>query len=210
MATWLVADLTAAAAADVQWTIVYFHHPPYSKGSHDSDSESQLIDMRENFNPILELFGVDLVLCGHSHSYERTSLIHGHYGSSETFDSTTHVVAGGDGNAVPYAKAAGMEHPGTVYVVAGSAGKVDSLSSTDGLNHRAMHTSLRVTGSVIVELQAPDGGTHEAMDVKFLGELEEIHDRFRIVKPLRASPVEQGGCDSCKRGARPIVSLTEQ
>lgn len=30
-------------------------------------------DMRENIVPILEAHGVDLVLTGHSHSYERSS-----------------------------------------------------------------------------------------------------------------------------------------
>ncbi len=40
--------------------------------------------MRANALPILEANGVDLVLNGHSHSYERSKLIGGHYGSSWT------------------------------------------------------------------------------------------------------------------------------
>lgn len=31
------------------WIVAFWHHPPYTKGSHDSDTESQLVDMRENF-----------------------------------------------------------------------------------------------------------------------------------------------------------------
>ena len=82
MCNWLREDL---AANTNQWLIAYFHHPPYSKGSHDSDLpwEFELVEMRENVNPILESYGVDLVLAGHSHSYERSFLLSGHYGFSE-------------------------------------------------------------------------------------------------------------------------------
>jgi len=81
MAVWLRADLAATAA---KWIIAYWHHPPYSKGSHDSDAEAELREMRENYLPILEAGGVDLVLGGHSHSYERSFLLNGHYGLSST------------------------------------------------------------------------------------------------------------------------------
>jgi len=77
IATWLKSDLAATAQ---EWIIVYFHHPPYTHGSHNSDSESDLISIRTNWVPILEAYGVDLVLSGHSHVYERTMLINGHYG----------------------------------------------------------------------------------------------------------------------------------
>ncbi len=75
MATWLQADL---AASPQQWVIAYWHHPPYSKGSHDSDESSgELKDMRQNIVPILDTYGADLVLSGHSHSYERSFCIKG-------------------------------------------------------------------------------------------------------------------------------------
>ena len=57
---------------------------------------SQLIDMRERALPILEDAGVDLVLSGHSHSYERTWLIDGHHEASDTF-GPVHLVDAGDG-----------------------------------------------------------------------------------------------------------------
>jgi len=70
MANWLRADLDANTN---QWLIAFWHHPPYSKGSHDSDDEIELIEMRQNIVPILEAHGVDLVVCGHSHNYERST-----------------------------------------------------------------------------------------------------------------------------------------
>jgi hypothetical protein len=67
MLTWLAADL---AASTKTWTIAFWHHPPYTKGSHDSDLDSdsggRMKDMRTNVLPVLEAGGVDLVLCGHS------------------------------------------------------------------------------------------------------------------------------------------------
>jgi len=56
MAQWLKADLEKTKA---KFLVAFFHHPPYTKGSHDSDTEGQLIEMREYIMPILESGGVD-------------------------------------------------------------------------------------------------------------------------------------------------------
>ncbi|MHC4499808.1 MAG: purple acid phosphatase family protein, partial [Planctomycetota bacterium] len=82
MYQWLEADL---ANTTKDWIIAYWHHPPYSKSHNDSDIDSELINMRENAVTILEAYGVDLVLCGHSHAYERSKFINGHYGTSDAF-----------------------------------------------------------------------------------------------------------------------------
>ena len=50
MADWLRSDLESATA---EWIIVFFHHPPYTKGSHDSDAEQDLVRIRQNLVPIL-------------------------------------------------------------------------------------------------------------------------------------------------------------
>ncbi|MCP3937207.1 MAG: metallophosphoesterase family protein, partial [Actinomycetia bacterium] len=93
MAIWLAQDLSQNTQ---DWTIAYWHHPPYSRGHHDSDSSLRQIEMRTNFVPILEDYGVDLVLSGHSHNYERSFLLDGHYGDSGTFDESMKL-DGGDG-----------------------------------------------------------------------------------------------------------------
>ena len=79
MYNWALNDIQNTTA---DWIVALWHHPPYTKGSHNSDTESNLIDMRQNFLPMLEDNGVDLVMSGHSHSYERSYLINGHYGNS--------------------------------------------------------------------------------------------------------------------------------
>jgi len=47
MLQWLAQDL-AANTNGLAWLIAFWHHPPYSKGTHDSDWEIELIEMRQN------------------------------------------------------------------------------------------------------------------------------------------------------------------
>lgn len=55
------------AADTAEWKIAFFHHPPYSSGgAHGSDSK-----LREIVEPIFLKHGVDVVLAGHEHFYER-------------------------------------------------------------------------------------------------------------------------------------------
>ena len=49
------------------WKIAFFHHPPYSSGGkHGSDTQ-----LREVVEPIFVKYGVNVVLAGHEHFYER-------------------------------------------------------------------------------------------------------------------------------------------
>lgn len=73
MLDWLRRDL-ARARERRPWLIAAFHHPPYSRGSHDSAEEVATGLVRERVVPILEEAGVHLVLAGHSHGYERSRL----------------------------------------------------------------------------------------------------------------------------------------
>lgn len=177
MAAWLQSDLLISEA---DWTIAMWHHPPYTKGSHDSDVESRHIYMRENILPILENEGVDLVLGGHSHSYERSWLIDSHYGFSDTFSSQLHLLNGSTGN--PHLDEAYLKpslgsspHDGTVYVVAGSSGKISNVEKTP---HPAMRNTLALKelGSLVIDVS----GHH--LDVKFLKSNGEIEDVFKITK----------------------------
>jgi len=177
MLTWLQADL---ATTTQDWVIAYWHHPPYSKGSHDSDSDGGLVDMRENALPVLEAGGVDLVLSGHSHSYERSFLIDGHYGSSGTLVPSM-VVDGGDGRETgdgAYQKPGPVAHEGAVYTVAGSSGK----TSGGSLNHPAMFISLNVLGSVVLNV---DGNR---LDTTFLESTGAVRDTFTMLKSPAGVP----------------------
>ncbi len=50
-----------------KWKICYFHHPLYNEGrSHGPD-----LDLRTQLTPLFKRYGVNLVLSGHEHVYER-------------------------------------------------------------------------------------------------------------------------------------------
>jgi len=66
---WLRKDLTRAR--DKTWKIVVQHHPYYTANANLND-EIRAETMRQYILPVLEKYGVDLVLCGHQHSYMRT------------------------------------------------------------------------------------------------------------------------------------------
>jgi len=189
MLAWLEADL---AANTKDWTIAMWHSPPYTKGSHDSDNLfdnfGNMTDMRANIVPILESYGVDLVLCGHSHNYERSFLMDGHYGFSESLTSSMVKDAGSGqpGDTGPYLKpdTGPGANQGTVYVVAGSSGWATFATG----RHPIMHTALLEMGSLVLDI---DGNR---LDAKFLRETGAIDDHFAIIKgappePLRIATV---------------------
>lgn len=185
MYNWCLNDVQNTMA---KWIVAVWHHPPYTKGSHDSDLESNLIQMRERFLPILEDNGVDLVLSGHSHSYERSYYLNGHYGSSGTFDSALHTVGdSGDGNGKPdgngaYRRAINGDGQGegSVYITTGSAGKI----SDGDLDHQAMFYSVSELGSCVLEINM------DTLSVKFLRETGAVDDYFTITKCKGLETVE--------------------
>lgn len=198
MHTWLAADL---ASTNQDWIVAYWHHPPYTKGSHDSDTEQKLIDMRENFLPLLEAGGVDLVLNGHSHSFERTFLIDGHYQTSDTFvDSLKKDPGDGQlGGAGSYNKAFGS-HNGAVYCVAGSSGKTSSAP----VDHPAMAYSDVTLGSLVIDV---DG---LSMTVQFLDANAVVKDHFTLVKGDFASWDVLGGGAAGVDGIPQLVGVGTQ
>jgi hypothetical protein len=171
MALWLRADLERTKA---KFLIAYWHHPPYTLGSHDSNVEHQLVEMRTHIMPILESGGVDLVLSGHSHIYERSMLIDGAYVTPTTTDGV--VLDDGDGDPQgdgPYRKSEGLKpHRGTVAIVAGNGGANVSRLGTMPIMRRIFLEH----GSVILDVEK------DTLTVRMLNGLGVIRDRFQIVK----------------------------
>lgn len=175
MLTWLKKDLKQNKQ---QWLVVAFHHPPYTKGSHDSDNKwrsgGRMNDTRENILPVLEQAGVDLVLSGHSHMYERSALINCHYGLSNSFDSK--FIRDNSKKSVYRKKANKLSaYNGTVYAVVGSSSKVN-----DGpLDHPAMPYSFKQAGSMIVDVN----GKH--LTASFVNKDGVVIDKFEIIKGVK-------------------------
>ena len=61
---WLENELKSSGS---DWKICFFHHPIYSSG----EKHGSNIELRSVLEPLLVKYGVDLVLSGHEHFYER-------------------------------------------------------------------------------------------------------------------------------------------
>ena len=175
MARWLTTDLKANS---LPWTIAVFHHPPYSKGSHNSDkrsdSDGRLHDMRENFIPILERYDVDLVLTGHSHVYERSHFMTCHYGDSSTLKNDMLL----DLDSSFTKSTQRISNQGTVYAVVGSSSKTNN----GPLDHPAMDVAVSEAGSMIIDV---DGNE---LIARFISDSGFETDTFSIKKVKSFQP----------------------
>ena len=91
--TWLVDDLKSVDRSRTPWLIVNIHRPMYS-------SERYLLDytvsthIRRSLEPVFHEYRVDMAICGHYHSYERTCKV---YKEKCIEDGTVHVIVGAAG-----------------------------------------------------------------------------------------------------------------
>jgi hypothetical protein len=87
-----------AGHGEAAWTVVLMHRPAYSAGPHGG-----LAVLRERFVPIFEEHGVDLVVAGHEHNYQRSfplrdgAVVDDDPSSYEAGDGIIHLVTGGGG-----------------------------------------------------------------------------------------------------------------
>lgn len=171
MAQWLKADLERTRAS---WLIAFWHHPPYTMGSHNSDKDKQLKEMRTYIMPMLESAGVDLVLTGHSHIYERSMLIDGAYATPTIAEHTVFNDGDGDPHGEgAYRKSAGLNpHQGNIQVVAGHGGAKLNRKGTMPIMKRVIVEH----GSVILDI------AHDTLTGIMLNKDGQIRDTFSLVK----------------------------
>jgi 3',5'-cyclic AMP phosphodiesterase CpdA len=124
---WLADTL---AAATQRWRIVVVHHSPYSAGYQESD-----LAVRRAFVPLFERYGVQLVVSGHDHDYQRSKPVGG----------VTYLVSGG---------AAGTRRTGSDTFTAVSFRWHHFLELAvfpDRLVARAVSPALRVADEVLID-----------------------------------------------------------
>ncbi|MFC0436067.1 metallophosphoesterase family protein [Kutzneria buriramensis] len=106
---WLEKTLAAARKSrDIDWVVVAMHQVMIST----SDANGADLGLRQKYGPLFDKYGVDLVLCGHEHDYERSLAVHGVVSGSETLTpnpvssatdnidathGTVHMILGGGG-----------------------------------------------------------------------------------------------------------------
>ncbi len=196
MKAWIENDLLQNTR---KFTIAYFHQPPYSKGSHDSDDIYEVVmkAMREKVIPLLESYDIDLVVCGHSHVFERSFLLKGHYGNSSSFDGATMIMDNTNGNFAqgnPYMKdGTYTTAEGTVYIVCGNSG---STENAPALSHPAMvytDGGSNAMGSFVIDVYK------NRLDGKYLKVTGDVADQFTILKkdvvlaPIANQTICEGG-----------------
>lgn len=122
--TWLRRALRRSTAP---WKVAVFHHPPFTCGGH-SGAE----DVAARWIPLFQRFGVDLVLSGHDHNYQRFARRGG----------VTYVVHGGGGQGLYRLHRCPASYPRRV-VARGVHGFVYVRASTQALVVRAVRPSGR-------------------------------------------------------------------
>lgn len=187
MTEWIHADLQANTRP---WVIAYFHQPPHSEGSHSSGDlwERYMGAMRENICPILEQYGVDIILNGHSHVYERSYLLNGYFGTPSEFNISQHALDVSNGSleeGTPYRKyrTGPTANKGTVYVVQGNSG---SSTTEPELNHPAMVSNHGCSECVGSHLFYISGDTLRG---KYLTGEGEVLDEYAIIKQDQPSGI---------------------
>jgi hypothetical protein len=183
-AVWVKADL---AANTKKWTIAYWHHAPITLGGHNGDAETELVNIRTKFLRILERYGVDMVICGHSHDYERSKLINGYYGTEAAYSDAAYAMDTSSANYISdktcaYTTVAGVPNHGTVYVVAGSFGASGGIApGIDGYPHNAMPYSINDGGLFYFEVE------DNRLDARFIRRDGSTFDQFTIMKNVNTN-----------------------
>jgi len=117
--------MAAAQDRSIDWIIVQMHQDALSSSKYGNGSD---LGLREAWLPLFDRFGVDLVLCGHDHDYERSWPVrgcnrnvgrdaltgaavdtrqpqpvesHSSHGPFDTSLGTVHFILGGGGTSAP-------------------------------------------------------------------------------------------------------------
>lgn len=137
----------------IDWIIVFFHKPFYS-GKFD------ITNMRDDYHPLFEEFGVDLVIQGHSHNYQRTyPLLFNEANPSQPIVS--------EKEQIWY-----RDPKGIIFVVAGTGGE-----SIQTLNKKSiLASSYEGYGCINVEVNG------KSLSAEYYSDTSDTIDRFLITK----------------------------
>jgi hypothetical protein len=64
--------MEASTNKDIKWIIVLLHKHLYSSLCGNHDSCDQVLKLREPYHLLFEKYGVNVVISGHAHNYQRT------------------------------------------------------------------------------------------------------------------------------------------
>jgi hypothetical protein len=190
----------------VDWVVICMHQTAVSTAARANGAD---LGIRENWLPLFDRYGVDLVVCGHEHHYERSHPIRGVQPTDtrtpipvdtrlDVIDSTkgtVHVVIGGGGTSLP---SNGLLFPEPQCRVLTGVGAVDPELGvrrptyvTEAAPWSAFRDRANPYGFVAFSVDPGTGpGSQTSIDATYYavkgpyGDIEPI-DRFRLVKPRR-------------------------
>jgi len=127
---WLIEDLKANQ--DKEWIIVFFHHPLFR--CHPTRG---ITGQRWVWQPIFDEYGVDLVVNGHDHYYQRTYAIASYSGSPRR--GVTHLISGGGGAGT---------YPILPKIHAAARRRVHHITVMDVMGDRIIGRAIDIDGTV--------------------------------------------------------------
>ncbi|MFB7664600.1 purple acid phosphatase family protein [Kitasatospora sp. NPDC056138] len=201
---WLEAQLAAADAdPEIDWIVVCMHQVVISTADKFNGAD---LGIRETWVPLFDRYGVDLVVCGHEHHYERSHPIRGQQPTDtrtpvpvatdteviDTTKGTVHMVIGGGGTSAPSNQL--LYSPARCRVITG-VGPVDPATGKRPPNYviedapwSAFRDADHSYGFAAFEVDPGTRGGHTSIAVTYYavtgpyGDLLPV-DRFRLTRP---------------------------
>ena len=171
------ADLSQAASnSSINWIIAAVHKPIYTSSS----NQPAPADLRATFSPLFDKYGVDLVLAGHNHNYQRTYPL--------AFN------ANNPGSPIikSYSKTCYYDPSGPIYLISGAGGQSHAyLGSQKSFVIRQFSDKYGVSKIDITNIQNSSGQMGTIMSLVFYqnGKLGTPIDPFKITKGAAATNI---------------------
>ncbi|MCU1649371.1 MAG: hypothetical protein JWQ60_520 [Pseudonocardia sp.] len=204
---WLENELRSSRAnPDVDWIVVCMHQVVISTADQFNGAD---LGVREQWVPLFDQYGVDLVVCGHEHHYERSHPIRGQQPTDtrtpiptqtstdvlDTSKGTVHMVIGGGGTSIPSNKL--LFAPAKCRVIT-AVGAPDPATGKRKANYvledapwSAVRDAEHAYGFAAFDVDPGGTGPTTAIHVTYYavtgpyGELTPV-DRFTLTRPRRS------------------------
>jgi hypothetical protein len=195
--TFVQNDLQAASTnPSIKWIILYLHKPMYTSPNECSSSScsntgSENTNLRNWLGPLVDQYGVDLVLAGHVHNYQRSYQLKYDQGSPSSPTI-------GSNNANTY-----TEGNGAVYAIVGTGGV-----NFHALSGKASFTSVQ-QDDYFGQLEVKVTNSGNKLEGKFYRNGNNaVLDSFSITKAVNSPPVANNQAINVIKNTATPVTLT--
>jgi hypothetical protein len=167
----------------------------HSAGYHPTDGDATALAMKANWLPLLEAAGVDLILAGHNHVYERSYLLDNLTGNSTSITAANKIdtALGRIGVDHAYQKEPGRPHQGEIFITCqggGTANDPKYLPVPFSFTPVVFKQS-NDEGSLVIDVNGSN-----RIDVKFLCDQPDLFtgshvwDSLSIIKAPKTTSIE--------------------